>query len=43
MEYEDNKQKEILITERTDITPFLGMDWMKKIQTDNRENTSNRN
>ena len=31
MEYENNKQKmEILITERTDITPILGMDWMKK-------------
>ena len=29
-EYENNKQKmEILITERTDITPILGMDWMK--------------
>ena len=29
-EYENNKQKmEILITERTDITPLLGMDWMK--------------
>ena len=31
MEYENNKQKmEILITERTNITPLLGMDWMKK-------------
>ena len=31
LEYENNKQKmEILITERTDITPLLGMDWMKK-------------
>ena len=30
IEYENNKQKmEILITERTDITPFLGMEWMK--------------
>ena len=30
MEYENNKQKiEILTTERTDITPLLGMDWMK--------------
>ena len=29
IEYENNKQKmEILITERTDITPLLGMDWM---------------
>ena len=29
-EYEHNKQKmEILITERTDMTPLLGMDWMK--------------
>ena len=30
IEYENNKQKmEILITERTDITPLLGIDWMK--------------
>ena len=30
IEYENNKQKmEILITERTDITPLVGMDWMK--------------
>ena len=30
IEYENNKQKmETLITERTDITPLLGMDWMK--------------
>ena len=30
IEYENNKQKmEILIPERTDITPLLGMDWMK--------------
>ena len=30
IEYENNKQKmEILITEKTDITPLLGMDWMK--------------
>ena len=30
IENENNKQKmEILITERTDITPMLGMDWMK--------------
>ena len=30
MEYENNKQKiEILIPERTDIRPLLGMDWMK--------------
>ena len=33
MEYENNKQKlDILITERTDITPLLGMDWMKKFK-----------
>ena len=33
LEYENNKQKmEILITERTDITPLLGMDWMKKFK-----------
>ena len=31
IEYENNKQKmEILITERTDITPLFEMDWMKK-------------
>ena len=30
IEYENNKQKmEILITEGTDITPLLGMDWMR--------------
>ena len=30
-EYKNNKQKiEILITERTDITQFLEMDWIKK-------------
>ena len=42
IEYENNKQKmQIVITERDDITPLLGMDWMKKfnltirnIQTD---------
>ena len=33
LEYETKKQKmEILITERTDITPILGMDWMKKFK-----------
>ena len=33
LEYENNKQKmEILITERTDITPLLGMDWMKNFK-----------
>ena len=33
MQYEINKQKmEILITERTDITPLLGMDWIKKFK-----------
>ena len=33
LEYENNKQKmEILITERTDLTPLLGMDWMKKFK-----------
>ena len=33
MEYENNEQKmEILITERTDITPLLGMDWIKKFK-----------
>ena len=30
IEYENNKQKmENLMTERTDITPLIGMDWMK--------------
>ena len=30
IEYENNKQKmKILMTERTDITPLLGMDWME--------------
>ena len=30
IEYENNKQNmEIFITERTDITPLLGKDWMK--------------
>ena len=30
IEYESNKHKmEILITERTEITPSQGMDWMK--------------
>ena len=33
VEYENNKQKmQILITERNDITPLLGMDWMKKFK-----------
>ena len=33
IEYENNKQKmERLITERTDITPLLGMDWMRTFQ-----------
>ena len=33
LEYENNKQKmETLRTERTDITPLLGMDWMKKFK-----------
>ena len=33
MKYENNKQKmEILITERTDITPLLGIDWMKNFK-----------
>ena len=31
IEYKNNKQKmQILITERDDITPLLGMDWLKK-------------
>ena len=33
VEYENNKQKmQILIPERNDITPLLGMDWMKKFK-----------
>ena len=33
IEYENNKQKmEILITERTDISPLLGMHWMKTFE-----------
>ena len=33
LEYENNKQKmEVLITGKTDITPLLGMDWMKKFR-----------
>ena len=33
VEYENKKQKmQILITERNDITPLLGMDWMKKFK-----------
>ena len=33
IEYENNKQKmEILITERTDITPLLGLDLMRKFK-----------
>ena len=33
VECENNKQKmQILITERNDITPLLGMDWMKKFK-----------
>ena len=31
IEYENNKQKiQILITERNDITPLLGIDWIKR-------------
>ena len=33
IEYKNNNQKmEILITERADITPLLGMDWMKRFK-----------
>ena len=33
VEYENNKQKmEILITERTDMTPLRELDWMKKFK-----------
>ena len=33
VEYENNKQKmEVLTTERTDMTPLLGMDWMRKFK-----------
>ena len=30
LEFENKEKIEILITERTDITPLLEMDWMKK-------------
>ena len=33
IEYENNNQKmEVLITERADVTPLLGMDWMKRFK-----------
>ena len=32
VEYEKNEKMEILITERTDMTPILGMDWMRKFK-----------
>ena len=33
VEYENNKQKmEILITEKTDMTPLLGRNWMRKFK-----------
>ena len=33
IEYENNKQKmQLLITERNNITPLLGMDWLKKFK-----------
>ena len=33
IEYENNKQKtQLLITERNDIRPLLGMDWLKKFR-----------
>ena len=33
IEYENNKQKmKLLITERNDITPLLGIDWLKKFK-----------
>ena len=33
MEYENNKHKmELLLPERTDIRPLLGMDWMGKFK-----------
>ena len=33
IKYENNNQKmEILLTERADITPLLGMDWMKRFK-----------
>ena len=33
IEYENNTQKvQILITERNDIAPLLGMDWLKKFK-----------
>ena len=36
IENENNKQKvQLLITERNDITPLLGMDWLKKFRFNN--------
>ena len=50
IEYENNKQKmQLLITERNDITPLLGMDWLKKfkltignIQSDEKDQSEKR-
>ena len=43
IEYENNKQKmEILITERTDITPTTRNGLDEEIQTNNRKNTIGR-
>ena len=41
IEYENSKRKmQILVTERNDITPVLGMDWMKKIKVTIEKNPS---
>ena len=44
IEYENNKQKmQILNTERDEITPLLGMDWMKKFNLTIRKIRTNEN
>ena len=44
IEYENNKQKmQLLITERNDITPLLGMDWLKKFRLTIGNNRSDEN
>ena len=44
IEYENNKQKmQTLITERNDITPLVGMDWMKKFNLTIRNTRTDEN
>ena len=43
MDYENNKQKMVVLnTERTNITPLLEMDWMKKFKVNNWMNPIDR-